>query len=353
MGDGDSVSSDADTTKSELKSFSSPYTVQILDQIPTPILKLLVVMGPAIRHAARLVEIITWQSSSPRQSVLAVLLWIACCWWTRAIFMFGLPSLMLAKLGRDWLRVRITRARREKLERQRLLEEEEGKKSQQRMKQAEDDEQDLLKSRKFQPEGHVSLDDTLQDLVILNAYFDQVLYLVRRINGQLDGSKPEAVVSVLSVALYAWPLWIFVNWILGPSGILAGAGTLVLICCSPWFKVSVMAVRKNILLCHAFASLWAYGVALVVSVLSSIILPLQYASKPVDAADNKKHGRMRTWVSKFLHRAQNEKAKALQVTRSNIKEDEDATVQPGSRSEMIFQFEIYENQVILNLLTER
>ncbi|KAI9494069.1 Peroxin/Dysferlin domain-containing protein [Zychaea mexicana] len=341
---------DTSSTSNDGRSFSSPYTAQTLDQIPTPILKMLIVLGPFIRHCAYFVQVVTWSTLDPRQSILALLLWIGCCLWTAPVLMFVLPSMILVKLARGWLKVRTSRARRERLERERQLQrlkreqeddhhndyyddDEEGKK---RKQQQEEEEEQLLISRKFQPEGHVSLDDTLRNLAVVNAYVDRVRQWIRWTRDELlDGSRPDVVASTLTVMLYAWPIWIVLNLVLGTNGIIALAGSLVLVSPSPWFKVTIMAIRRNALVTHAIAACWAYGVALVISMVS-VAVPFRAPATPSG-------GRFKSWITRLMKRARREKTKALDVIKSE-QQVEEQNASSGLRTEMIFQFDIYENQ---------
>lgn len=322
-------------------SFSSPNTIQTLDQIPIPLLKLMVVLGPTLRYISRVVEIIMWRTDQPRQSVLMVLLWVMTCLWTWQILAFGLPLLLLYKLGRDWLSVKTSKARRESMEKtrqsQRLVREEKLKRD--RYHDEEDDEvtrlqqqkeeEDELISRKIRPEGQVSLDDTLQDLAIVNGFIDHVVLNLKRLWIHLDGSRSDTVISVLSIMVYIWPVWILLNWILQPHLILAILGGLLLISPSPWFAIITMALRKNLILKHLIAAIWAYGVAFVTTTLS------YFSSDKI-----KKSFAIRPWISSVLSRAKSEKEKALNMLETSSSEDESM----GKRSEMIFQFEVYENQ---------
>lgn len=337
-------------------SFSSPYTAHTLDQIPTPMLKMLVGLGPVIRHCVQLIQVVTWRSSRPQISVLAVLLWICCCCWTTTVLSLGVPTLVLIKLCRDWLQAKTTRLRREKLEQVRMAEreknqarddasddndyydddEDDTRMRRQRKRQQEEDE---LVSRKIQPEGRVSLDDTLHDLAIINEYADDVRQWFAWWADRLDGSRPEVLASALSVFMYICPLWILFNWLLGPSGVFALLGTLFLIGSSPWFKVTLMAIRQSPFIMHVLAALWAYGVAVVLSLLS-LVLPLQ---QPLPQKQSK-FGRIKGWIMGLAEHARHKKSKALQAMRSENEDDNQAST-CGTRSEMIFQFEVYENQV--------
>ena len=342
------------------RSFTSPYTVQTLDQIPTPILKMLVILGPLIRHCAHIIQVITWATPDSRQSILALLLWIGLCLWTAPVLTFVLPTLIIVKLAKGWLNVRTLRARRERLEKerqiQRVKQQEDAKKNnnendyyedddrRRRKQQQEEEEEQLLISRKFQPEGHVSLDDTLVNLAIVNAYVDRVRQWIHWIRDELlDGARPDVVTSTLTMLLYAWPIWIILNWVLGAHGIFALVGSFLLVSTSPWFKVIVMAIRRNVLITHAIAACWAYGVALVISMVS-VAVPFRTPATATTASDSPRGSHFKSWITRLMKRARREKSKAMDVLK-NENEAEEKDASNGLRTEMIFQFDIYENQV--------
>ncbi|KAI9260461.1 Peroxin/Dysferlin domain-containing protein [Helicostylum pulchrum] len=329
------------TTDQRPISFSSPNTIQTLDQIPIPLLKLLVVLGPSLRYISQLIEILMWRTNQPRQSVLVVLMWIMACLWTWQLLAFGLPLILLYKLGKDWLSVKTSKARRESMERtrqeQRRLREERLKRDRyhdeeddevSRLQQQKEEEDELI-SRKIRPEGQVSLDDTLQDLAIVNGFIDHVVLNLKRVWIHLDGSRKDTVISVLSILVYTWPAWILLNWILGAHMILAITGAILLISPSPWFTIITMALRKNLILKHIVSAIWAYGVAFITTTFS-------YFS----AEKFQKSFGIRQWISAVMSRAKTEKGKALEMLKISTNESEST----GNRSEMIFQFEVFENQ---------
>ncbi|CEG73723.1 hypothetical protein RMATCC62417_09051 [Rhizopus microsporus] len=315
---------------SEAMSFTSPYTVKTLDQIPTPVLKLLVSLGPALRYIAQLAQVIMWKSSQPRLSILMVLIWIITCLWTWQLLALGFPGLILYKLAQDWLAVRMNRVRRENLEKVR---QEQRRKREEKLRQEDDDDErnryleqqkeeeaNELISRKIRPAGQVSLDDTLEDLVIINAFLDHAQRYVERAINIIGESNP---VSVLSVLMYVAPLWILINWWFGAQVIMAIVGAVLLVSPSPWFQIIVSSMRRNIVLKHLLAAMWAYGVAVIVSVFR---FDLQFKE------------RIRT----MLRRAKKAKANALSMIEKPVEIQQDDS--KGTRTEMIFQFEVYENQ---------
>ncbi|KAI9271455.1 Peroxin/Dysferlin domain-containing protein [Sporodiniella umbellata] len=302
-------------------SFSSPYMVQNIDQIPTPILKILVALGPFIHCAAQWVQILMWQSSQPRLSFLAVLVWVSVCLWTWQVLALSLPCLVLYKLAQDWLQVRTRRARRETLEKAR---QEQRKKREEKLKEMEEEdkveEEKELVSRKTRQEWDVSLDDTLADLVIINHFLDYVTQRVGRMTHTFNEANP---LSILSVLMYVTPLWIALNWWLGAHFVLAFTGALLLISPSPWFNIIKDAMLRNIVLRYLFVAIWAYGVA-VVTTLFRFDLKLKEKIKSLPS----KAFKTKSKVSKLI------------ATSSEVK----STQNKGNRTEMIFQFEVYENQ---------
>lgn len=319
-------------------SFTSPYSVHDLDTIPTPVLKLLVVMGPTLQKISQLVDIIMWKTDQPRQSILLILLWIMICLWTWQLLAFGLPSLLLYKLGRDWLLIKTSRQRREtveklrqqqrlkqeeKLRQDRYHDEEDDEELKQRLKQQKEEEDELI-SRKIRPQGEVSLDDTIQDLNSINACIDVIKKGFKKGWMYMDGTNKDTTISILSCLLYVWPVWILINWWFGCHVVFAIVGAILLASPSPWFHIICLALRKNILLKHFLAALWAYGVALITTTFSY-----------------KKKLSFKTRLSNLWSRSKTEKSKALKVLEvgENLEENK-----KGNRSEMVFQFEVYENQ---------
>lgn len=342
--------SDTSSSSKNTLSFSSPYKVQTLDQIPTPLLKLLVVLGPTLQSTAKFVDILMWRTKQPRQSVLVVLLWVCVCLWTWQCLAFGLPALVVYKLSRDWLFVKTSKSRREAMEKKRQeqrlkreaqLEEDysdDERITQLRLQQQKEEEDELI-SRKIRPEGEVSLDDTLEDLAIVNTFIDYIRLQVKRILIHVDGTRADAAISCLSFLMYTGPLWILICWIAGAHLVLAVAGALLLVSPSPWFHIIVMSLRNNIVLKHALAAAWAYGVAFVTTSLASC------SFKKKASAQGKKQSKkasVKSWISSVLTRAKSEKSRALGVIESKEKVEQDGN--KGTRSEMVFQFEVYENQ---------
>ncbi|KAG0169872.1 peroxisome- protein [Apophysomyces sp. BC1034] len=331
------------THESGMHSYSSPYAIDTLDQIPTPVLKSLVGLGPVIKLAAKAADLVTWHTSQPRQSLLVVLVWISCCLWTWQVLAFGVPIFLLSKLWRDWLRVRMSRRRREKLEHERLAQRRKREEQKREDDNDEEDErriqqqeQEELISRKIQPEGQVSLDDTLRDLMIITEHVENARQKIRWAMVYWDGSRPDLVASVLSVVLYLWPTWIVLTWVLGSSGILMLTGAIMLLSPSPWFKVAVLAAHRNVVFSNVLAALWAYGVTVTVTCRH---LPSRIYGKASHTTVNRCDS-AKQWFMQLIKRFRVEQSKALHALQT----EEENEAQVGQRSEMVFQFEVYENQ---------
>lgn len=315
------------------QSYSSPHAIDQLDQIPTPFLKFLVVLGPTLRTVAKATQILRWKTSAS-QSILVVSIWILLCLHTWAALVFGIPSFVLYKLASDWFATRTCRARREALEEERLKQrllaqkktpdddDDDERVLQQRLQQQQEEEQEALISRKVIAD-HVSLDDTLQDLAVVNAWIDAVGTQLKGISVYLDEQR---AVAVLSALMYVWPMWVLLCWALDTRGVLALVGAIMLIRPSPWYQVAIKTTKQNAVLRCFVASLWGYGVALVETSL--------YPWKSWKG--------VRGWFSLVWKKGKAEKAKTIEVMKDQMtitSKDE------RTRSEMIFQFEVFENQV--------
>ncbi|KAI7898391.1 Peroxin/Dysferlin domain-containing protein [Cokeromyces recurvatus] len=297
--------------------FSSPHQVHQLDHIPTPVLKLLVIMAPALHVLAQFVNLIMWRTQ-PQRTILVVLLWITVCLWTWQYLAFGLPSLVIYKLARDWFSIKLTRARREALEQHSRPDGDEM-----------DDESELYISRKIRTDStDISLDDTLEDVAVVNAFLDHVRLRWKQLMIHLDGTRKDKAVAVLTVLGYIVPIWAFLCWWLSARIILASFGTFLLVVHSPGAHVIWIAIQKNIILRHCIAAVWAYGIAIVSTLFG-------YQRKKLS-----KRQRVKEWISTLLIRAKKEKSKAIEI----IEHIEQEKTKEGTRSEMIFQFEVYENQ---------
>ncbi|KAI8071821.1 Peroxin/Dysferlin domain-containing protein [Gongronella butleri] len=324
-------------------SFASPYSLSSLEKIPAPVLKLLVQMGPLLRGLRVATDILQWTHS--RQSLLALLLWVSVCLWTWECLALGVPAVFLFKLQRDWLRVRILRTRRQRLEQQRMLMREKMRRegnddedtdeddtddrwNAQRRQQQHEMEQEELIARKIQPNDYLSLDDTLQDITQINNYVARILALHRSLLPWIDGSRQDVLIAVLAALLYLVPLWIITVFVLGANGALALIGAAAILADSPWSKVIAWVFVKNTLVRYTAISFWSYGVA-VISSYSYFLMPSE--THPANAKS-----RVKSWFGLIRRRAKDERHNALQSLR--------ATDIPHVRSEMLFQFEIFENQ---------
>ncbi|ORX62234.1 hypothetical protein DM01DRAFT_1331686 [Hesseltinella vesiculosa] len=329
------------------QSFGSPFSLSTLDTIPPLVLKLLVQLGPWLRCVRHTADLLQWQTASPRQSILALLLWNVICLWTWQVLALGLPALVVYKLVGDWMRVRTLRTRRERLERQRLelrekqlrqmkdrdgdqdedTDEDDDRWNAQRRQQQQEMDQEELISRKIQPKDYMSLDDTLQDIAVINHYVARLTALYRATLPWLDGSRQDILIAVMAALLYMVPAWMLLVLLLGAHGTLALLGSLIILADSPWGKVIFRVLKRNSLVQYTLASLWSYGVA-VISSYQFFLLPSQKA---------KESSKWKSWLRFVRLRAKQESSSALQAIRA-------AHPQLVVRSEMTFQFEIYENQ---------
>ncbi|KAL0096429.1 integral peroxisomal membrane peroxin-domain-containing protein [Phycomyces blakesleeanus] len=319
-----------------IPNFSSPYSVDTIDQIPTPLLSALVSLGPLVQITATLVKVITWQTSHSL-SVLAILAWIVTCIWTRTVLQC-LPVLLLVKLASDWFRIRTRQARRLTLDRKkksRLLRRVKSKKTQSSEEedspeQPQEEDEEVLKRKVLDDE--ISLDDTLQNIITIQAWVVEIQHSLKNVLIYLDGTQSECIVTVLSVLLYAWPVWAFFLWWLGVSVFVGFVGALLIAYPSPMFQVAIQSLKDNRMLYHAAVSLYAYSVALVVS--CRLLRPVFKPNKGIIA-------RLSDWVKQLIGRANNEKQKAF---GQMAPVDAEIVEKPSSKSEMVFQFEVFENQ---------
>ncbi|KAI9468906.1 MAG: Peroxin/Dysferlin domain-containing protein [Benjaminiella poitrasii] len=321
--------------------FSSPNHVHQLDQIPTAVLKFLVVLSPTLHYVARFIDLVQWRADRRRQSFLALLVWITFCLWTWHYLAFGLPSLVLYKLARDWFSIKLTRARREAMEQQRRRRHTtmtDNNTATAVMRYSDDDEEEeddseLYVSRKIRTEStDVSLEETMADIATVNAFVDHVRLRWKQLMVHLDGTRADTVIGVLTFLGYAAPLWIVLCWLLGTQVVLAVVGSLVWLSYSPAAHVVQVALQRNVLLRHGLATLWAYGVAIVATSLR-----FQQQRQKVST-----RARVSSWLASVLSRAKHEKSRTVQVIDYVEEKEEDS--KRGTRSEMIFQFEVYENQ---------
>ncbi|KAI8342762.1 Peroxin/Dysferlin domain-containing protein [Chlamydoabsidia padenii] len=326
--------------KHQETSYSSPYSIGTLDNIPPPILRLLVSLGPLLHTIRQATDIIQWQSSSPRQSILALLLWNLVCLWTRPTLALGLPGVVFYKLFTDWLQFRTSRTRRERLERARCQQlekqqphdtdhEDDERLTSLRLLQQHEAEQEELIARKIQPEGQVSLDDTLENVSAIVQFIHRLVAIQRTVlDRYLDGTRPEVLVATLGGMVYIVPIWWVVVYWLGSQGTLALLGSFGLVAYSPWTLVLVLAVRRQPLLRYVVVVLWSYSVALVSSWRAFDFLGTNKTTTSIKP--------WKKWWSYIWHRAAHEK--------QAMTADDMQTPTKSTRNEMVFQFEIYENQ---------
>ncbi|KAI8991368.1 Peroxin/Dysferlin domain-containing protein, partial [Mycotypha africana] len=314
-------------------SFTSPYKAQTIDQIPTPILKGIIVLGPIIRLAVQFLQILLWKTSNPRQSFLVVLVYICLCLWAQQVIMFGLPCIVIYKLGRDWICLRTNQRRRETLEKKRQQErmkryqmlneemddENDDRLQQLRKQQQKEEEEEMYISRKIYPVGQITLDDTIQDINTMNECIDEVKqHLLQQswLTRYLEGTHTEMMISILTVWMYVTPIWVVLCWLWGTRVMMAAAGSLILVSPAPWFQLIVVVLKRNTVLRHILAALYAYGIA-------CILTACQYLRiSPFSTAYRKQQ--------KKLNR--------------NVKSNSSTNNSSSRRNEMVFHFEIFENQ---------
>lgn len=315
-------------------SFTSLYKVKSLDQIPTCVLRFLTVLGPFFHQLAKLCQIVTWRHSNSRYSVLAVLIWITTCLFSWQLLAL-LPCLVVISLARDWFKQKTIKTKREQLERKRQLDRERNLKDQDdddddrakqlRLQQQKEEEEELLISRKITPDDQVLLDDTLQDIAVINECIDHFIRQFKPFYEYVDGTDRAKSISILSVLMYVWPIWILSCWLFGAHTIFCLLGTLFLVSSSPQCHLVWTTIKKNRVIQYILTSLWAYGVAFVTTMIPTA-----------------KKTKKKNWFLSFWQRAKLEKSKAVAVLDQQPVSVQDEN--KGTRSEMIFQFEIYENQ---------
>lgn len=326
--------------------YSSPYSISILDTIPPAFLQLLVSLGPLLGWIRHVTDTVQWYSS-PRHSLLLLLLWNVVCLWPWPVLVVSVPGSILYKLGADWLRCRTSRTRRDRLEQARHQQQQQQQQrthhdddadhedddrlvSQRRQQQREAEQEELI-ARKIQPDGQVSLDDTLDNVTAILGFIQRLGRSWEKVQSEwLDGSRPEVLVATLAVLGYVIPLWCLGVLLMGVGGTLAWVGSVALLAYSPWAPVVWMAIRRHTVLRYGVAVLWAYSVAFITS---------WQAFGPTAAQKPSAKKPWTKWWAYVWHRAGSEKD--AMVTK--LKEDD--IPKNSTRNEMVFQFEIYENQV--------
>ncbi|OBZ82953.1 Peroxisomal membrane protein PEX30 [Choanephora cucurbitarum] len=305
------------STKSN-SSFSSPHAIQTLDQIPVPVLKLLVSLGPTLHLAAKWIDVLLWKTDR-RYSVLLVLLWNSLCLWTWPLLTLGIPCFILYRLGYSWLAVRTARKKREAMEKQRQ-EQREKKKIEDDDEEEDRSEKDVLPiSRKIKSQNHVSLDDTMQNIQKVNQFVESIR------SQWYDHTKwfhEQPIVFVLTVLAYACPVWWTLCYLLGVQGMLAMTGTLIILLPSGYPEKVLWVIQRNKITRHALAAIWTYGITCTAKLTSQ-------------KREEKKKG-WKAWISDFLTRTRQQRIAWETLEPTDKKK--------GSQVEMIFQFEVYENQ---------
>jgi hypothetical protein len=266
----------------QASSFSSPHTFATLDSIPTPILRLLTQLAPLLNLLAYITRLINWEAANVCETLLLMAGYVSVCLWTSYVVIFGLPLGFMAYGVVSWM---------------------DNRKRQKKNKSTDQDSQ-------------ASLDITLENIKILNEQITllQTWYHQHRLDWQ---AHPGHARRQLQVGLvYVAPVWIALCWIFGSSTLMAIVGVAWILLRSPWGRVVVFALERNVIVRH------------VVATFQGVLLAIEMALR------GKK--RVRT-VREIIRRARKERGKAL----------EKATIQaaPGQPSELVFKFEIFENQV--------
>ncbi|KAG2172034.1 hypothetical protein INT43_001511 [Umbelopsis isabellina] len=262
-------------------SFSSPHTFTTLDSIPTPILRLLTQLAPLLNLLAYITRLINWEARNVCETLLLIAVYVSVCVWTNYVVIFGLPLGFMVYGVVSWM---------------------DNRKRQKTNKSADEDSQ-------------ASLDITLENIKILNEQITQLQtwYHNHRLDWQAHPSHARRQLQIGLV--YVSPVWIALCWIFGSSTLMAIVGVTWIILRSPWGRVVVFALERNVIVRHMMAT------------FQGLLLAIEMALR------GKK--RVRT-VREIIRRARKERGKAL----------EKASVQatPSQPSELVFKFEIFENQ---------
>jgi hypothetical protein len=284
------IAEQAPTSSASFKqstSFSSPRTFATLDSIPTPILRLLTQLAPLLRLLAYVTRLINWKAGNVCETLLLIAAYISICMWTSYMVIYGLPLGFMVYGVVSWMNNR----KRQK---------------QNKNKSSEEDTQ-------------ASLDMTLENIKVVNEQISQIQawYAIHRLDWQ---NNPTQARRKLQIALvYVAPIWMTLCWFFGASSLMAFVGVSWVILRSPWGRVSVFAIEKSAIVRHLTATLLGY------------LLAIEMALR------GKK--RVRT-MREIIRRARKERGKALEKAA--------AEAVPGQSSELVFKFEIYENQASLN-----
>jgi hypothetical protein len=86
----------------------------------------------------------------------------------------------------------------------------------------------------------------------------------RRRQSLFSLTSPEGRWAALaSTMIYVWPIWALVNKMAGTRLVLMFLGSLFLVESAAWFKIAVMAFKRNPIFCSVLHALWSYNVALI------------------------------------------------------------------------------------------
>ncbi|KAI8583952.1 hypothetical protein K450DRAFT_220769 [Umbelopsis ramanniana AG] len=264
-------------------SFSSPRTFATLDSIPTPILRLLTQLAPLLQLLAYVIKLINWEANNVCETLLLIAAYISICLWTSYMIMYGLPLGFMVYGVISWMN---NRKRQKK-----------------------------TKNKSSEEGSQASLDVTLDNIKIVNGQIAQLQlwYADHQLDWQNNPSQARRKLQIGFV--YVAPIWVVLCLFFGPSTLLAVLGVSWVILRSPWGRVSVFAIQKTAIVRHIVATLVGY------------LLAIEMALR------GKK--RVRT-VREIIRRARKERGKALEKASTQT--------MPGDSSELVFKFEIYENQ---------
>ncbi|KAI8875648.1 hypothetical protein K501DRAFT_280165 [Backusella circina FSU 941] len=217
-------------------------TIETLDKIPPLCLSFLTEFSPLIQYAAAFVDILEWKDTS--KSTFTVLLWLTICLWTNIWLIFGVPLLYITRVTMSWLHTQVTRRKRQ--EKEKLI----------------------SKTQNFKFENDVS-----RGLLAQNISIEQTLYHLNRIQVWWKRYKQYSLffkishensnwVALTSTMIYIWPIWALFNRLAGSRLVLMLLGSLFLVESASWFKISVMAFKRNPVFRSVAHALWSYNVAI-------------------------------------------------------------------------------------------
>jgi len=171
------------------------------------------------------------------------------------------------------------------------------------------------KQQSSDEETQKSLDETLKNIKVVNDQIAQlqIWYASHRLDWQNNPTQSRRKLQIALV--YVAPIWVALCWFFGASTLMAFVGVTWVVLRSPWGRVSVFAIEKSAIVRHIVATLLGY------------LLAIEMALRG--------QKRVRT-VREIIRRARKERGKAL--------EKASAEAVPGQSSELVFKFDIYENQ---------